>query len=603
MTSKDKIRAYIERQANGEFFNGFATYVNVSPEAASDAWGGGWVPQIKWTRVASQRLLIDAGISYYGQPYWQRDNSLSGPHDLAHYELTTGRLTGAAGFLTPTYSSWTHDYSSAASVSYVTGSHAIKTGMTMLWGTNSQTNDSKAEISRLIFSSGQPFQVVVGNSPTTATQKVNADFGSYVQDSWTLQRFTLNLGARFDYFNAEVPAESSPAALWIQARDFPAIKNVPNWKDWATRTAVSYDLFGTGKTAVKVTAGKYLAAQAAGYAATFNGMSSSTQTRTWSDLNGDKTILNADGSIQANEVIGGTSNFGQITSYPDDKLKRGYNWEYSAVVEHELVPRFRVSGGYYRRKFYNLSITDNLNLDPNADWTPFTITIPTDSRLANSGQSVTMYTLNPSKVGVATYNLRTYSAGTYGPSNFSTYNGIEATFNARLAKFLGFGSITTEKSTTTTCDEPDNPNNRRFCDAPGRLRTTLKASVAYQLPWDIQASGSLLARPGPRLAATYTVTSAIAGRAIVGATSGASTLSLSLIEPNTQFLDYQNTLDTRMSKGFKFGRYRAQAYVDVFNIFNAGTVTAVNTTYGAAWLTPQAILQGRYVRFGTQWSF
>jgi hypothetical protein len=41
----------------------------------------------------------------------------------------------------------------------------------------------------------------------------------------------------------------------------------------------------------------------------------------------------------------------------------------------------------------------------------------------------------------------------------------------------------------------------------------------------------------------------------------------------------------------------------VFNISNAGTVTRVNTTYGTAWLIPQAILQGRYVRFGTQWNF
>ena len=49
------------------------------------------------------------------------------------------------------------------------------------------------------------------------------------------------------------------------------------------RTAVAYDLFGNGKTALKVNASKYIASAAAGYAANFNGMTYSTQTRAWLD--------------------------------------------------------------------------------------------------------------------------------------------------------------------------------------------------------------------------------------------------------------------------------------------------------------------------------
>ena len=126
------------------------------------------------------------------------------------------------------------------------------------------------------------------------------------------------------------------------------VPNLPNWNDWAVRLAAAYDLTGDGKTALKGNAGKYVAAQAAGFAQNFNGMSGATQTRSWNDANGDKTILNADGSIQVNEVIGGTSNFGQITSRPDSELKRGYNWEYSAVLQRELRPRLSVTAGYYK---------------------------------------------------------------------------------------------------------------------------------------------------------------------------------------------------------------------------------------------------------------
>ena len=63
-----------------------------------------------------------------------------------------------------------------------------------------------------------------------------------------------------------------------------------------------------------------------GSIALFNGMSGTLtgvpETRSWNDANGDKTIINADGSIQTNEVLGGTSSFGQVTSRPDPNLPR-----------------------------------------------------------------------------------------------------------------------------------------------------------------------------------------------------------------------------------------------------------------------------------------
>jgi len=38
----------------------------------------------------------------------------------------------------------------------------------------------------------------------------------------------------------------------------------PEWTDLNPRLSASYDLFGTGKTAVKVSLGRYVAAEAAG---------------------------------------------------------------------------------------------------------------------------------------------------------------------------------------------------------------------------------------------------------------------------------------------------------------------------------------------------
>ena len=123
------------------------------------------------------------------------------------------------------------------------------------------------------------------------------------------------------------------------------------------------------------------------------------------------------------------------------------------------------------------------------------------------------------------------------------------------------------------------------------------------LPWDLQASGSYIGRPGDSVSANYTVTSAIAGRAIFGSTAGATQISVNLIEPNTMFRDYIHQLDTRFAKNFRFSRYRVQAMVDVYNILNLGTVTTQNQTYGTNWLNPTSIQTSRYVRFGGQLSF
>jgi hypothetical protein len=142
----------------------------------------------------------------------------------------------------------------------------------------------------------------------------------------------------------------------------------------------------------------------------------------------------------------------------------------------------------------------------------------------------------------------------------------------------------------------------------GVFRTTVKASAAYSFPYDIQVSGSFTSIPGPGVRANYTVTSALAGRPIIGSTTGTATTVVNLVEPNSVFLETQNRLDLRFGKTFRFSNIRVQGFADMFNVFNVGTVTSVNQTYGAvaasnAWFTPLTIVDGRYVRFGMQMSF
>jgi hypothetical protein len=44
--------------------------------------------------------------------------------------------------------------------------------------------------------------------------------------------------------------------------------------------------------------------------------------------------------------------------------KRPGNWEFSAKVQHALAPRMSLNSSYFRRWFYNFTVTRNLAVGP-----------------------------------------------------------------------------------------------------------------------------------------------------------------------------------------------------------------------------------------------
>ena len=81
----------------------------------------------------------------------------------------------------------------------------------------------------------------------------------------------------------------------------------------------------------------------------------------------------------------------------------------------------------------------------------------------------------------------------------------------------------------------------------------------------------------------------------------------------TQFLDRHTQLDLRLTKKLGLGpRARLQAIFDIYNVLNASTVLAVNSTYGPAWQRPVSdnsiggvdpVLPGRLLQFGGRFEF
>lgn len=579
----------------------------VSPEAASDNDVPGWLLQLKWNSPISNRLLLEAGVGVHSVDVYYYPHYPAGPLALTYYELSTGRWTGA-GISRFWYQSL--NAQPGASLTYVTGSHALKLGGNTVRAWQRTGTLNNVDILRLNTLNGNPSSVVVTNQPNISTQELNADLGLYGQDRWTIGRLTVNLGARYDHFNATVPAHSVAAGRFVPAREFAAISNVPNWNDWAVRFGLAYDLFGNGRTALKVSSGRFVAGEAFASTSIFDPLASKTEQRSWRDVDGNRSVLDGNGNVQYAEVGPPlNNNFGLATGILriDPSLARGINWEHSVLLQHELFRGVSVSGGYYHRRFANLALTDNLLVDPVRDYTPFTFTAPRDPRLPDGGgEVITAYNLNPAKLGLVDAVYKTSSR------NFQTYDGLEVTANVSLRNNqFAYATLTSGRTAANLC-EVDDPNLFRFCDTASPFRHLVKAGGSFSLPYAIslgvtfqmydnptQPTGGGGISAAPYIRSTYNISSAIAGIPI----TGGGTIPVQLIAPNTLFYSYYKQLDLRIARNFHLGRVRARPLLDLYNLLNASGITRVNENFGALFLRPQAIQPGRYLRLGAQIDF
>jgi hypothetical protein len=280
-----------------------------------------------------------------------------------------------------------------------------------------------------------------------------------------------------------------------------------------------------------------------------------------------------------------------------------------------------VSASYFRRLYGNFEMTDNLALS-GADYDPYCITSPTDPRLPGGGgeEICGLYDLKREKVGQV--NTITRSSSSYG-KRIEHWNGVDLTMNARLPRLLLQGGVSTGRTLEDSCEivraVPESSanftgNGERFCRTQSPFLTQVKLLGAYTLPYEIQLSGTFQTIPGPAITANYVASNAqIApslGRNLSACPSATgactATVTINLVEPSTENGERMKQFDLRVSKLFTVNRLRVQGSVDVYNAFNANDVLQLNTTYGtngASWLVPQAILNGRLVKFDLQVQF
>ena len=484
----------------------------------------------------------------------------------------------------------------------------------------------------------------------------------FIQDQWTRSRLTVQGGLRYEHVRSFFPEGENgviEAHRFGPAFTFPRTEGVRGYNDITPRMGASYDVFGNGRTAFKVSVSKYLQAPFNGDVYTINNPAVTlvqTTSRGWNDTNtfplGDSRNGNfvaecdfmnpaANGECQAWTNLNWGQQ-GQTTQVNPDVQegwgKRNWDWQFSTGVQHEIVPRVSVDASYSRRWWGNFFVTHNRALGPQ-DYDAVTLTAPVDSRLpGGGGYPVTFLTRNSNSVLGVSDPYYT-SAKDFGDQT-NYWHGVDIAVNARLNNgLLVQGGTSTGRGVSDTCEvligrygRPMTPSTATVgatavidgqpaCNATEPWITTVRGLASYTIPKiDVLVSAILrsqanvqpggdVATNGASRSANFLMTAAqfqtATGRPL---RPGVTSETVNILLPGQIYGERVNNLDMRIAKVVRVKGTRANIGIDLYNLTNDNTPTAFEATYdpattGERWMRPTTVLQPRFMRFNVQFDF
>jgi hypothetical protein len=367
------------------------------------------------------------------------------------------------------------------------------------------------------------------------------------------------------------------------------------------RLGLVYDVTGAGRTVVKANYAMYYWNPGTGLASDTNNNPAEWYRRyRWTDTNNNRVYDRGEEGVIIAQLGGAAS----ATLDPD--LKNTRTDEFSAWIEHELVPGLAVQGGYVYRAIDNFRVRVNANRPFEAYNVPITIRDPgPDGTLGNAddGAGIPGFNLSAAALALPATNVTTNlpGKGEYQTVELSATKrqtgkwSLAGSFSQRWNKDHSTAYFGQNLRSVTT---PSTPNDL-INTSGGQFEFTMwtaKINGSYDAPWGIRITPAWRFQQGQPYGRTF-----LAGAAN-GINYGTQRILAEPIDSRRQ--DNISIVDIRLEKFFPFGgTKRFGTFVDVYNLTNSDAAQNITWNSGSAFEQPVSVVGPTIMRFGVKFDW
>ncbi len=496
--------------------------------------------------------------------------------------------------------------------------------------------------------------------PNNAYNLHGRTLGLFVQDTVTIaNKVTIAAGLRFDRAYNWNPAQNRLDSPWCGETalnnpeifcggTFPEQEVAFRWNDFTPRIGLVYDIIGDGRWAAKFNYARYAEALGISYGGATNVNDVATEDWDWFDPNGDG-IFQFGEHMECGEAdpfdCFRSRNYPGVGTAIDPELRAPLTDEFTFGIDHELFDNILVSvTGIFRSRKDDVGTVDiGRPFGPMIDnercqqectptfedgsprplydpWEQLETVDPGDDGVigtADDGNPVPIWALNPNTFD--TSNDLTTNPNTWGFQDDTWYKGVSFVVSKRwsnnwqiLASY-DYGDSESEGSSTT----PNGLYNGRRQLAGNSAPHIFKLTGNYLIaePVGVNLGVFVRAQSGESMFADYTYDDSVIEPpngpwerqsntriTVMGRGESEDWQCPGCERPERE--PFTTLVDIRAEKQVTIGRYGVlHFYFDVFNLFNANTVTELNERLGGNWLRIDDILPPRVIRLGGAWDF